>query len=302
MKILAFVAISSFSFDLTGAMTYWYNDVAHFSKGFQGAIVMAGWLVALIAVVINASYLKGVRYRTLMISFQLFQAGISALDLLLVCVAKDAFWGHFIALSDRAGLKAVGKLRFIVIMVAVSEHTPDAGEATATAILAAVSNFFGGDFLAPMAGSWLLEGLNIRNNNFDNLPWAILVRTLVRLVPIFFIPFLVPPGSSADKTRYDVGDITYDIEKDPGKQEANGKASEAGVEMSPPHLDDVDLEGKRPVDAPAVEAPASETDGDNDKRWRVFRSLSSRLYIGNPESPQTSQFGGDDDDFQFVQT
>ena len=144
--------------------------------------------------------------------------------------------------------------------------------------------------------------MNIRNNNFDNLPWAILVRTLVRLVPIFFIPFLVPPGSSADKTRYDVGDITYDIEKDPGKQEANGKASEAGVEMSTPHLDDVDLEGKRPVDAPAVDAPASETDGDNDKRWRVFRSLSSRLYIGNPESPQTSPFGGDDDDFQFVQT
>ena len=53
---------------------------------------MAGWLVALIAVIINASYLKGVRYRTLMISFQLFQAIISSLDLLLVCVAKDAFW------------------------------------------------------------------------------------------------------------------------------------------------------------------------------------------------------------------
>ena len=44
----------------------------------------------------------------------------------------------------------MGKLRFIVVMVAVSEHTPDAGEATATAIIAAVSNFFGGDFLAPM--------------------------------------------------------------------------------------------------------------------------------------------------------
>ena len=135
------------------------------------------------------------------------------------------------------------------------------------------------------------------------------MRTLVRLVPIAFIPFLVPPGSSADKTRYDIGDIAHDIEKAPGPEKAPAPA----VELTPnsAQLDDVDLEGKRPV----VEAPAAEGDdraggGDAKRGWaapRVFRSLSSRLYIGQPESPEraadASGFGaGDDDDFQFVRT
>ena len=80
------------------------------------------------------------------------------------------------------------------------------------------------------------------------------MRTLVRLVPIAFIPFLVPPGSSADKTRYDIGDIAHDIEKAPGPEKAPAPA----VELTPnsAQLDDVDLEGKRPV----VEAPAAEGD------------------------------------------
>ena len=80
--------ISSFSFDLSGALTYWYNDVAHYSKGFQGMVVMVGWIVAIIGVIINASFCKGIRYRTMFLILIIIQAIISALDILLVSVAK----------------------------------------------------------------------------------------------------------------------------------------------------------------------------------------------------------------------
>ena len=65
-------------------------------------------------------------------------------------------------------------------------------------------------FFAPIIGSWVLDGLNIDRGNYDNLPWAILIRTLVRLLPIAFIPFLVPTGSSADKVRFDADDLARD--------------------------------------------------------------------------------------------
>ena len=62
-------------------------------------------------IVISGTMCKHFRYRTLFVSFQVIQALISSLDLLLVCVAKDAFWGHFVALSDRAGTLGIQKVR-----------------------------------------------------------------------------------------------------------------------------------------------------------------------------------------------
>ena len=37
-RLLLYWAISSFNFDLTTGMVYWYDDVAHYSKTFQGLV------------------------------------------------------------------------------------------------------------------------------------------------------------------------------------------------------------------------------------------------------------------------
>ena len=63
----------------------------------QGAANTASWIVALIAVIVYTSYMKYWKYRTTLFLMQLLVFGISALDIILVGVAKDAFWGHFIA-------------------------------------------------------------------------------------------------------------------------------------------------------------------------------------------------------------
>lgn len=194
------------SVDLSPVMVYWFDDVARYSKGFQGAISTFSWAIALILIVINGTVLKGLRYRTLFTMFQLLQALISCLDLLLVCVAKDAFWGHFIALSDKAGTQGITLIKIIIVNAVVSDHVPDNGEASASAFLMLMTNL--PEFLvAPLVGAWVVDGLGIRKGSYANLPYAILIRTIVRLLPTIFIPFLVPTGGSKDKTSFDTNDL-----------------------------------------------------------------------------------------------
>ena len=58
----------------------------------QGAANTASWVVALISVVVYTAYMKNWRYRTTLFLMQLLVFAISALDIILVGVAKDAFW------------------------------------------------------------------------------------------------------------------------------------------------------------------------------------------------------------------
>ena len=115
--------------------------------------------------------------------------------------------GHFIALSDRVGQRVHFRLTSIVMMVAVADNMPDDCESSAMAFLMAISNIFGGDLLAPLCGSWLLDGLKIKRGQYDNLVWAVTVRTIARLIPIPFIWWLIPAGSSLDKVRFDKDDL-----------------------------------------------------------------------------------------------
>ena len=67
-------------------------DVAGWSKGFIGMLGSISYIFAALFVVIFASSLKHVRFRKILIVLQICSALLSALDLVLVCVAKDALW------------------------------------------------------------------------------------------------------------------------------------------------------------------------------------------------------------------
>ena len=148
------------------------------------------------------------------------------------------------------------------MQVAISEYLPDSGETTATALLAAVMNFAGTSFVSTFSGAALLDALGIKRGSYANLPWAILIRTLARLLPIPFIPFLIPAGSSLDKTR---------------------SASERyGLD---------DLPEKGAEKKAATEQELAAVDGGKGaggtRTWRIFKSMSSSLYLAEPESPPT---------------
>ena len=128
------------------------------------------------------------------------------------------------------------RLTSIVMMVAVADHMPDGAESSAMAFLMAISNIFGGDLLAPLCGSWLLDGLSIKRGQYDNLVWAVTIRTIARLIPIPFIWWLIPPGSSLDKVRFDKDELDKDetpagkdIEiADVGMRPSNGSGAATG--------------------------------------------------------------------------
>ena len=186
-----------------------YDDVAQYSKGFQGAANTASWVIAVIFIILYTSYMKHWNYRTNLLNLQILVTAVSALDIILVGVAKSAFWGHFIALSDRAGQRVQIRLAIVVMLVAVADHMPDQGEATAMGFLMAIANIAGGDLLSPLAGSWVLDGLGVKRGAYGNLVWAVVVRTVARLIPIPFIYLLIPSGSSRDKVldKYDLDDL-----------------------------------------------------------------------------------------------
>ena len=56
---------------------------------------------------------------------------------------------------------------------------------------------------------------------------ALLVRTIIRLLPIAFVPLLVPPGSSATKTMLDEGDLA-----ETGEAKGAGKPDAGAVERA----------------------------------------------------------------------
>ena len=269
MKMFLMTFIYDFNIAFGAVMYYWYEDVAGWTKGFLGIMNTIAYVCALIFIVVYATYLKRVRYRRIFIFLQLFQAALGSLDIILVSVAKDAYWGHFFAVGDAAAVKVVGKCKFIVLLAVIGEYMPDGGETTATALLMATANLAGG-FLARFAGAALCEDLGIEKDNYDNLPYAIIVRSIVRVLPIPFIPLLVPSGCSADKTRYDPRDLPDDA-----KDGKDGKDGKAALELSSMKGTDADGDSGSSENASGDPATGYPVEGI----FRVFRTASRRLFL-----------------------
>ena len=111
MKMFLMTFMYDFNIGLFTVMMYWYDDVAKFSKPFIGMMNTIAYVVALVFIVIYATYLKKVRFRVIFIALQILQSALSALDILLVVVAKDAWWAHFLAIGDKAAVKVVSKCK-----------------------------------------------------------------------------------------------------------------------------------------------------------------------------------------------
>ena len=92
LKLALFIFVSDFNIGLYAPMLYWYDDVAHYSKGFLGIMGTISYVIALVFVIVYATFLKNVRFRAIFIFLQVMQAAISSLDIILVTLAKDAYW------------------------------------------------------------------------------------------------------------------------------------------------------------------------------------------------------------------
>ena len=112
-------------------------------------------------------------------------------------------WNQLVGFPDAAML--IGDLtlypmarRFVMMpmFVLASKVCPDGAEATLYAMLMSLSNF--GNTVAIYSGSFLVVLFGVKEDNYNNFVWVIVTKSLCRLLPILFIPFLIPDGSPQD--------------------------------------------------------------------------------------------------------
>jgi len=77
-----------------------------------------------------------------------------------------------------------------------SKLCPDGAEATLFSIMMSLSNF--GYDVGTVFGSILLSVFNVSQDDWSGFTYVLAIKSVLRLVPIFFIPFLVPRGSPDD--------------------------------------------------------------------------------------------------------
>ena len=71
-------------------------------------------------------------------------------------------------------------------------------EATFFALFMCIGHF--GKDISVYLGAVLLAYMDVGIENWDNMSLAIVIKSLIRAVPLFLIPVLVPPGRPTDST------------------------------------------------------------------------------------------------------
>jgi hypothetical protein len=120
------------------------------------------------------------------------------LDMIIVCRwnVKVGIPDHMFVLGDEAVSDVVGRLQLMPVMVLSARLCPAGAEGTVFAFLMSVSNF--GGTCASWAGAALLRHLRVTRLDFTRLWLAVLLRALLRLVPLLFLPLLLPRGTLDD--------------------------------------------------------------------------------------------------------
>ena len=135
--------------------------------------------------------LKNYPFRRIMLWAQVLVFVGGTVDLILVLRWNQ--WLHMpdsiFFLFDEIMIQTVGRLKWIPQLVLCAKLCPAGIEGTFFALLMSVDNL--GLMTSMWGGALLQHSLGVKRDNFSNLWLAALIRTLLRIVPLFFL-FLVP--------------------------------------------------------------------------------------------------------------
>lgn len=106
-------------------------------------------------------------------------------------------------LGDISLYSMVRRLKFMPILIIASRICPEGAEATLFALLMSLSNL--GDAVAIDIGAIIIRIFNVTEDNYDNFIYVVIVKSLLRLSLIPFIPLLAPEGSPQTREEYEDG-------------------------------------------------------------------------------------------------
>ncbi|XP_020110920.1 probable folate-biopterin transporter 2 isoform X1 [Ananas comosus] len=185
------------SLNIQEGMFYWYTDTTSglsFSEESIGLIFSIGSVGSLLAVILYQNSLKDYPFRGLLFWSQILSSVSGMLDLILILRLnlKLGISNYFFAVIDEGVSRLVGQLKWMPLLVLSSKLCPTGIEGTFFAFLMSVDN--AGLLTSSWGGGLLLQMLKVTRTEFRNLWVAILVRNIMRLLPLSLL-FLVPTSN-----------------------------------------------------------------------------------------------------------
>lgn len=178
---------------------YWYTDPKAgpaFSQEFVGVIFSIGSMGSLLGVLVYHKMLKDYSFRSLLLWAQLIFGLAGMLDLVMVLRLnlKLGIPDYFFVIIDESSLHIINRIKWMPMLVLSAKLCPSGIEGTFFALLMSIDNF--GLLSSSWGGGLLLHLLNVTRTNFRNLWLAILIRNIMRILPLVML-FLVPKSDQS---------------------------------------------------------------------------------------------------------
>jgi len=218
--------------NLGDAFFVWLKDSP---EGPQFSATLMGWMDCfgsvglLLGITLYNKYLTEVSYRNIFLFAQVAMVFSNMSDLVLV-----KRWNLTLGIPDFIFIAGDDTLATIIsrfftmpLFVLASKVCPDNIEATLFALLMALSNF--GSSVSNYFGVTLCEVFGIVGDNFDNMPEAVIAKSLCRLLPIPLIFLLVPNLTPCDSIPVDVVEVNEKSTDAPGRESEDEVAKEIAL-------------------------------------------------------------------------
>ncbi|CEG48335.1 Major facilitator superfamily domain, general substrate transporter [Plasmopara halstedii] len=181
----------------TQILFFFSTDVLHFTPEFLGTVSAIGFIFLMAGTMLYNTYFTNVSFRRIFFVAQLCLALVSLVDVVLVTrlnleigIPDKAF-----VLGDHVVADVIGRLKTMPIMVLCAKLCPRGIEGTLFALLMSISNL--SYSVSEFWGAFVCDWMGISKDEYEMLWLAIVLRSALKVVPIFFL-FLIPSSDPQD--------------------------------------------------------------------------------------------------------
>ncbi|KAI9922764.1 hypothetical protein PsorP6_000852 [Peronosclerospora sorghi] len=194
---------------------YFSTEVLHFTPEFLGTVSAFGFIFLMVGTMLYNACFKDMSFRRIFLLAQLSLAAVSLLDVVLVTrsnvdigIPDKAF-----VLGDAVIADVISRLKTMPVMVLCAKLCPRGIEGTLFALLMSIANF--SRSVSEFWGALVCAWIGIAKDQYDRLWLAILLRSVLKIVPIFFL-FLIPtsdPQEMVDELDFTLKECHLEAEQ-----------------------------------------------------------------------------------------
>ncbi|CAK4709230.1 hypothetical protein LEN26_015152 [Aphanomyces euteiches] len=192
---------------------YFVTEELHFSEEFLGNMGALGFVFLMVGTITYNSFFKDVPFRTMFFFAHIGLALVSFAEVLLV-TRRNLDLGipdKWFVIGDAIISDIIGRMKTMPLLVLCAKLCPKGIEGTFFALLMSITNMAW--TVSSLWGATLCTHLGIARNSYTNLWIAIVIRSAMKLAPIFFLgllPLIDPQDEVDAMTTGSVSDLEMD--------------------------------------------------------------------------------------------